>query len=136
MRGTLVKVGTGTLVLAATNTYTGPTTISQGKLLVSGALGNTAVSVNGGGALGGTGSIAGQVTLAGGSTPASQGTLDLVDGAIGTLTFSDTNSADTVLTIGGAAAGNPSVLKLRGGLGRRSSRAQLGQAGRSIPAAG
>ena len=108
--GAVVKTGTGTLVLAATNTYTGPTTISQGKLVVNGALGNSAVSVTGGGALGGTGSIAGQVTLAGGSTPTTQGTLDLVDGAVGTLTFSDSNSADTVLTIGGLAVGNPSVL--------------------------
>jgi autotransporter-associated beta strand protein len=113
--GALVKTGSGTLVLTAMNTFTGPTTVSQGKLLVGGALGNSPVSVNGGGGLGGTGSIAGQVTLAGGSTPAAQGTLDLVDGAVGTLTFSDTNSADTVLTIGGPAVANPSILNFEVG---------------------
>jgi autotransporter-associated beta strand protein len=113
--GTFVKIGSGTLVLAATNTYTGPTTISQGKLLVSGLLGNTAIIVNGGGALGGTGSIAGQVTLAGGSISAAQGTLDLVDGTIGTLTFSDTNAADNVLTIGGTATASPSILNFEVG---------------------
>ena len=36
------------LALTGSNTYTGPTTISQGKLVVDGWLTNSAVSVNGG----------------------------------------------------------------------------------------
>ena len=52
--GGLQVLGSGTLGLAGSNTYTGPTTISQGKLLVDGWLTNSAVSVNGG-TLGGRG---------------------------------------------------------------------------------
>jgi hypothetical protein len=39
----------------------------------------------------------------------------MVDGAVGSLIFSDTNSADTVLTIGGASVANPSVLNFEVG---------------------
>ena len=52
--GSLTKIGSGILAMSGTNTYTGPTTISQGKLVVDGWLTNSAVSVNGG-TLGGTG---------------------------------------------------------------------------------
>ena len=55
-RGSLIKIGSGTLALSGSNTYTGPTTISQGKLVVDGWLTNSAVSVNGG-TLGGTGNL-------------------------------------------------------------------------------
>ncbi len=50
----LSKSGTGVLTLSGSNTYSGPTTISQGKLVVDGWLTNSAVSVNDG-TLGGTG---------------------------------------------------------------------------------
>ncbi len=52
--GALTKVGSGVLALSGSNTYSGPTTINQGKLTVDGWLTNSAVSVNGG-TLGGTG---------------------------------------------------------------------------------
>ena len=61
--GSLNKIGSGTLALSGSNTYTGPTTISQGKLTVDGWLTNSAVSVNGG-TLGGTGYL-GSVTVSG-----------------------------------------------------------------------
>ncbi len=60
--GSLNKIGSGTLNLAGSNTYTGATTVSQGKLLVDGWLTNSAVSVNSGGTLGGTGNL-GSVTV-------------------------------------------------------------------------
>jgi fibronectin-binding autotransporter adhesin len=84
----LAKTGTGTLTLTGSNTYSDGTTISGGLLRVNGALaGGGPVQVNGGGSLGGAGSISGAVTVAGGTSPSTYGTINLVDGAIGTLTL-------------------------------------------------
>jgi autotransporter-associated beta strand protein len=66
--GGLKKLGAGTLTLTVTNTYTGPTVISNGTLLVNGVIGATAVSVESGGALGGTGTISNSVTVKSGGT--------------------------------------------------------------------
>lgn len=63
----LAKVGAGALVLSGNHTYTGPTTVSAGSLLVTGALGPTPVAVSAGAAVGGTGSLGGSLTLAAGS---------------------------------------------------------------------
>ena len=76
--GALNKTGSGLLVLSGSNTYAGPTTISQGKLVVNGWLTNSAVSVNGG-TLGGTGNLATVTVEAGGylAPGNSQGVLHL-----------------------------------------------------------
>jgi autotransporter-associated beta strand protein len=58
----LVKTGSGTMVLAGNNSYNGATIVSAGTLLVSGALGDSAVSVNGGG-FGGTGTVGSNLTI-------------------------------------------------------------------------
>lgn len=63
----LRKIGSNTLVLSNTNTYTGPTAIDQGTLSVTGSLGATAVSVNSG-TLTGNGSFGGNVTIAASAT--------------------------------------------------------------------
>ena len=64
--GSIEKIGTGTLTLSGSNTYTGGTTVTSGILLVSNvsgsATGTGAVSVNTG-TLGGSGIIAGAVTF-------------------------------------------------------------------------
>jgi rhamnogalacturonan endolyase len=68
----LIKIGTGALVLSGANTYSGGTTISGGTLVASNstgsATGSGAVAVNSGGTLAGHGIIGGPVTVnAGGS---------------------------------------------------------------------
>jgi len=57
----LTKTGAGIQTLGGSNTYTGATIVSAGTLLVSGALGNTAVTVEPNAAIGGNGDIAGSV---------------------------------------------------------------------------
>ncbi|MGO9108818.1 MAG: autotransporter-associated beta strand repeat-containing protein [Thermoguttaceae bacterium] len=86
--GGLTKIGTGTLTLTGSNTYTGPTTIGQGKLVVDGWLTNSAVSVSGG-TLGGTGNLTCVTVNAGGALALGDplgvlhlsGDLNLVSGA-------------------------------------------------------
>jgi autotransporter-associated beta strand protein len=77
-----IKTGNGVLALTATETYTGPTLISNGTLRVNGQLNAaSAVTVATNGALGGTGTVLGSVTVqqAGALAPgtASIGTLNI-----------------------------------------------------------
>ena len=59
----LTKSGLGALTLSAANTYSGPTTVSEGLLMVNGSqAAASTVTVASGGVLGGTGLIAGGVT--------------------------------------------------------------------------
>ncbi len=90
--GGITKIGGGTVALNGANTYTEPTVVSNGILLVNGALGTGGVTVEGG-ALGGVGLIAGPVAINGGGTLAIGGT------GIGTLAISNT----LTLNSGGAS---------------------------------
>jgi autotransporter-associated beta strand protein len=80
--GSVVKNGSGTLTLTATNTYFGTLTVSNGTLLVNGQDYAASITVTDG-TLGGTGAIYGPVTLAAGTKLAPGATSD----SIGTFTI-------------------------------------------------
>jgi len=83
----IIKIGAGTLVFSAVNTYDGPTTVSNGTLLVNGQIDTNTVTVAGG-TLGGSGTIRGPVTVLSG------GTLAPGTSAIGTLTINNNLTLD------------------------------------------
>ena len=105
--GQTLTISSGTASLSQANTYTGATTVSGGTLaLVSpGSLGNTAVSVT---ATAGTISINGNYSIG----TASAGTASLTIGGSttgGTLTFLNSESALSTLTINNATPTNTAI---------------------------
>ena len=65
--GGIEKTGAGRMVLAGTNTFTGATTVSEGKLEVNGSIANSSTTVANGGTLGGSGTV-GALEIASGGT--------------------------------------------------------------------
>jgi autotransporter-associated beta strand protein len=113
---TLTKTGAGTQTLSGTNTYGGATTVSAGTLYVTGALSNSAVTVEANGTIGRNGASNGG--LGNGLTIAAEGNIDLTGATLGT------NS----LGILGLTGGNLTLGKLTFGdlLGWNAADAALG----------
>ncbi len=87
--GSLIKTGSGTLILTATNTYTGGTTVNSGTLQVDGST-TSPTTVNSGATLAGSGTINAGVTIAaGGSLAPGSGNL-----TASSLTFSGTGTIE------------------------------------------
>ncbi len=80
----LNKITSSTLILGGTNTYTGPTAVSNGTLLVNGSIASP-VTVYSGGTLGGIGTLRSNLLANAGATVAPGN-----PGSIGTLTVSGT----------------------------------------------
>ncbi len=81
----LVKIGTGTLTLSGLNTYTGPTTVNVGSLIVNGSIAaSSLLTVNPGGLVGGIGFLPETLIDGGTLSPGNSiGTINILAG----LTF-------------------------------------------------
>ena len=128
----LTKVGDGSVVLAAANTYTGATLVGSGTLDLTGSLTGSSISVSGDAAISesSTGSIAGAVavtlassgtsTLAGnnnysGVTSISNGVLNIQNAtALGTIDEGTTVASGTALQIQGNLIVGAEALTLNG----------------------
>jgi autotransporter-associated beta strand protein len=102
--GSLVKVGTGTVILPNTNTYTGGTTIMDGALIVSGALtGGSLIKIVDSASsrlvLSNTTALASTTSLIGDSALGTTGTLELA--AAGDYTLNSYGTTGTPNTAGG-----------------------------------
>jgi outer membrane autotransporter protein len=83
--GQLVQNGSGTTILTGASTYTGPTWVNQGALIVNGSI-TSSVAVNFGGLLGGSGSV--------GATTVGYGSILAPGNSIGTLTVNGNLTLD------------------------------------------
>ncbi len=121
--GAVTKSGPGTQTLTGNNSYTGTTTVSEGKLFINGnqTAAAGAVSVSSGATLGGTGVIGGNTTITTGgklefnlgTDAATHDSLDLATGK--TLTFSST-SVITINSPGGSVLGTYTLVTAPGGI--------------------
>ncbi len=100
----LEKVGTGTLTLSGAHSYTGATTVTAGTLEITGTLGSSPCNI-----------ASGATLMVANGTPSSitagnNATFSMVDSTIGTVSVFDANVA-----LGGASAGQKSLLKFEAG---------------------
>jgi autotransporter-associated beta strand protein len=77
--GGLTKIGGGSFILTGTETYTGPTTVNSGFLVVNGSAASSTVTVNGGGSLNGSGVVGSIVVNGGIVAPGTTGSAVLTD---------------------------------------------------------
>jgi len=91
----LIKIGTGTLMLGGANSYSGLTIVSNGTLVVNGSTGTNMLTIVNG-TLGGNGAIGGGAVLYSGNVIAPGANIN--SGMVGTLTITNC-STGTVLAL-------------------------------------
>jgi autotransporter-associated beta strand protein len=109
--GSLVKVGTGTLLLSGFNTYTGATRVNAGTLIVNGSIASSPVTVNAGAMLAGTGTVGATTINSGGifapgnspGTMTVQGNLAFQSGAIYLVQVTPSLASSANVVAGGSA---------------------------------
>jgi autotransporter-associated beta strand protein len=114
----LTKSGPGLLNLTGSGTYTGPTIVSDGTLVLGGTI-KSGVLVKSGATLGLSGTVLGGVTVASGGTiaavntgaaPAVLSTSSLTDqGGTYVVRFNSDNTSDRIVASGAVALGNGTV---------------------------
>jgi len=106
-----LAVSNGTAVLTTANTYSGPTTVAAGTLIVSNTAGSATgtgnVTVNNGAVLGGIGIIGGNVTVAGKTFPGTGGVTNTING---NLTYVTGGEADFNLNTSAVGGGNDQII--------------------------
>ena len=102
----VAKTGDGTLTLTTTNSNTGATSVTAGKLIVNGSISTSTTTVSGTGTLGGIGTVAAVIVQAG-------GTLAPGDAGIESLNATSVSLADNAnfdIEINKTLATNDSVM--------------------------
>nr|WP_315595317.1 autotransporter outer membrane beta-barrel domain-containing protein [uncultured Cupriavidus sp.] len=127
--GGVTQNGTGTTVLTAAQTYTGPTTVNLGTLAIDGSI-TSPVTVNAAGTLSGTGTIFGDVTNTGTVTPGGgSGVLTVAGNYVGNggtvrvnTVLGDDASATGRLVVAGGTSGTSQIRVVNvGGTGALTS---------------
>jgi fibronectin-binding autotransporter adhesin len=106
--GSLSQIGSGTLNLTGTSTYSGATAVSAGTLQVDGVLGNTAVTVQNGATLAGQGTIGGSVTILNGGHLAQSSVAQTL--SVGSLLLNPASILDYRLSTPGAVGSGVNTL--------------------------
>jgi len=104
--GSLTKEGAGNLILAGNNTYSGPTNVNEGTLLVNGnqSSANGTVTVASGATLGGNGTLGGATTINGilapGNGDGNTDTLNIVGNVTWVGASSNSTSTNWIFDLG------------------------------------
>ena len=109
--GAFQQNGAGTTVLTAVNTYTGPTFVNAGTLVVDGSIANSAVTVGAGATLAGIGTVGATTIVSGGTfapgnspgTMTVAGNLAFQSGALYLVQVNPSTASSANVTAGGSA---------------------------------